>query len=214
MADWIIRRETPEDYAAVENVIREAFWNLYVPGCDEHYIAHVLRGHEDFIPELDLVAEAEGRILGSVMYTKAWLKDESGSEKEILTFGPIGILPGFQRRGIGKALLERSFEIARGMGYDAIVIFGHPGNYVSRGFISCKKANVSLPDGTFPTAMLAKALTEDAFDGRRWFYRDSPAFEINPDQAQAFDRQFPQKEKKTQPSQEEFYIYSHSVVKG
>ena len=108
----IIRKEQPEDYLRVETIIRKAFWNLYVPGCYEHYLAHILRSHEDFIPELDLVIEKDGLVIGSVMYTKNRLIDENGAEKQILTFGPICIAPEYQRMGYGKELMEVSFQKA------------------------------------------------------------------------------------------------------
>lgn len=209
----VIRNERPRDYRAVENMIREAFWNLYVPGCSEHYLAHVMREHEDFIRELDLVAELDGRIVGNVMYTKSRLIDEEGREKEILTFGPVSVMPGFQRQGIGKALLEHSFGIAVKLGYEAIVIFGNPGNYVARGFKSCKKYNVCLENQVFPSAMLVKELREGVFDGRRWYYHDSPVYGINEKEAKKFDLEFEPKEQREEPSQEEFYIHSHSVIR-
>ena len=104
----IIRNEAPADYRAVEEMTREAFWNLYMPGCVEHYLAHILRSASDFIPELDLVVEKDNRIIGNVMYTKAKLIDETGREKTILTFGPVCIDPDFQRQGLSKLLLEKS----------------------------------------------------------------------------------------------------------
>ena len=112
----IIRKEQPEDYLRVETIIRKAFWNLYVPGCYEHYLAHILRSHEDFIPELDLVIEKDGLVIGSVMYTKNRLIDENGAEKQILTFGPICIATEYQRMGYGKELMEVSFQKAVQMG--------------------------------------------------------------------------------------------------
>lgn len=209
---FLIRRETKEDYRQVEELTRKAFWNLYVPGCTEHYIAHVIRDHADFIPELDLVAELDGRVIGNIMYTKASLTDEAGTKKPVLTFGPISVLPEYQRKGCGKALIEASFQKATALGYNVVVIFGNPGNYVGRGFKSCKKYNVCLENGIFPVAMLVKELTPDALDGRKWIYHDSPAMNIDQAAAEAFDRQFEPMEKKHQPSQEEFYIYSHSVL--
>lgn len=88
-----IRRETEADYRAVEELHRNAFWNVHVPGCCEHYLAHVLRKHPDFIPELDLVYELDGEIVGNVMYTKSELLEEGGNSTGILTFGPIGVAP-------------------------------------------------------------------------------------------------------------------------
>lgn len=208
----IIRNETPTDYRSVEELTRKAFWNLYVPGCNEHYLAHVMRGHQDFIPELDFVAELDGQIIGNIMYTKTRLIDEKGVIKNILTFGPVCIMPEYQRKGYGKQLLEYSFQKAVELGYDVIVIFGNPDNYVSRGFISCKKYNICLPNGSFPAAMMVKELESGALDGRKWIYYESPVFKIDEQQAEIFDELFPPLEKKYQPSQEEFYIHSHSVL--
>ncbi len=212
--DYTIRLETEKDHREVENLAREAFWNLSVPGCHEHYFVHVLRQHADFIPELDFVLESEGRILGFVMYAKGRLVDEQGNEKPILTMGPICVHPACQRRGFGKALLEYSFAAARAMGHDVVINFGNPDNYVARGYKSCKKYNVCFMGDVFPAALLVKELKEGTLDGRKWFYYPSDA-EALCDDAQAvaaFDSQFPPKEKAWQPSQEEFYIHSHSVI--
>ncbi len=207
-----IRKETTADYQTVEELTRRAFWNLYVPGCTEHYLVHILRSHEDFIPELDLVAERHGKIIGSILYTKAALIDEAGYEKPILTFGPVCIHPDYQRQGYGKQLMEYSFDKAAALGYDTIVIFGNPGNYVSRGFKSCQKYRVSLADGSYPAAMLVKELHPGALDGRKWVYRQSPAFTFDEDAAQRFDDELEPWEKKHLPCQEEFYIHSHAVI--
>ncbi len=207
-----IRNEEEADYQRVEEITRRAFYNLYVPGCNEHYLVHVMRAHKDFVPELDLVIEADNQIIGNIMYTKAKLVDEAGEEKEILTFGPVCVLPEFQRMGYGKMLLEHSFEKAVVLGYDVIVIFGNPDNYVSRGFKSCKKYNVCMENGIYPSAMMVKELKPDALDGRKWFYYDSPVMNIDEEAAERFDEALQKMEKKYQPSQEVFYIHSHSVI--
>ena len=196
----------------MEELIRKAFYNLYVPGCTEHYLARVMRGHEDFIPELDLVLELDGRVIGSILYTKAKLSDAAGKEKEILTFGPVCIAPEYQRMGYGRRLMETSFEKAAALGYDVIVIFGSPANYVARGFKSCKKFNVCADNGRYPAAMLVKELVHGALDGRKWVYRDSPVMAFSEEEAQRYDDTLEKLEKKWQPSQEEFYILSHSFV--
>jgi len=208
-----IRREEQTDYERVEEITRKAFWNLYTPGCNEHYLVHVMRFHKDFLPELDFVIEVDNQIIGNIMYTKARLIDEAGEEKNILTFGPVSILPEYQRRGYGKKLLEYSFEQAAALGYDVIVIFGNPGNYVSRGFKSCKKFNVCLEDGTYPTAMLVKELKPNVLDGRKWVYYQSPVYEIDEQEALCFDDALEKMEKKYLPCQEEFYILSNSIIK-
>jgi len=146
------------------------------------------------------------------MYTKAKLVDESGSEKEVLTFGPVCILPEYQRMGYGKMLIEHSFELAAAFGYDVIVIFGNPGNYVGRGFKSCKKYNVCLENDVYPAAMLVKELKPETLDGRKWVYVESPVMKIDENEAEHFDESLEKMEKKFQPSQEEFYIHSHSTI--
>ncbi|MBD5506981.1 MAG: N-acetyltransferase [Lachnospiraceae bacterium] len=213
MNNLIIRNEQTGDYRKVEELHRNAFWNLGVPGCNEHYLAHILRTHEDFIPELDYVCELDGQVVANVMYTKSKLVDEQGNETGILTFGPIGVAPEVQRKGIGKALLEKSFHEAVRMGYKAIAIFGNPDNYVARGFRSCKKYNVCVEGDVFPAALLVKELEPNFFDGRKYYFHESAAFDINDSDAEAFDKNFEYKEKAFQPSQEEFYIHSHSVIR-
>lgn len=215
MNNITIRIETENDYRAVEELTREAFWNVYKPGADEHYFVHRMRKHPDFIPELAYVLECDGRIIGSIMYTKAWLEDEEGNRKEIVSFGPLCVAPEYQRQKLGRLLIEYSFRAARKLGYDVNIIFGNPGNYVSRGFVSCKKKNVSfVVQGNYPTALLVCELVPDALDGKNWMYIPSTAADCCEDveAVEAFDSTFPPKEKAWQPSQEEFYIYSHSCV--
>lgn len=208
----VIRNETEKDYKTVEEITRKAFYNIYVPGCMEHYLVHIMRDHEDFIKELDFVVELDGKVIGNIMYTKAKLVDEAGEEKAILTFGPVSILPEYQRMGYGKQLMEHSFQKARQMGYDVVVIFGDPGNYVSRGFKSSSRYHICLLDGSYPTAMLAKELKENALDGRKWMYYDSPVMQVDEKEAAAYDDSLEKMEKKVLPCQEEFYILSHSCL--
>ena len=207
-----IRNEKEDDYKIVEEITRNAFYNLYVPGCVEHYLVHIMRQHEDFIPALDFVAELDGQVIGNIMYTKAKLVDEEGCEKAILTFGPVSIAPEYQRMGYGKRLIEHSFEQAVLMGYDVIVIMGSPMNYVGRGFKSCKKYNVCLENGKYPAAMMVKELIPNALDGRKWLYRESPIMAISEEEAMRYDDSFEKIEKRHQPSQEEFYIMSHAFI--
>lgn len=208
-----IRNEEESDYQRVEEITRKCFWNLYIPGCNEHYLVHIMRSHEDFLPELALVIEVDNQIIGNIMYTKAKLIDESGAEKEILTFGPVCILPEYQRKGYGKKLIEYSFEQAVALGYDVIVIFGNPNNYVSRGFKSCKRYNICLENDIYPSAMMVKELKPEVLDGRKWVYHQSPVFEIDEQEAERFDAGLESLEKKYQPSQEEFFIHSHSIIR-
>lgn len=208
----LIRNEEKKDYAEVETLIRKAFYNMYMPGCVEHYLVRVMREHEDFIPELDFVLETDGKIIGNIMYTKAKLVDEAGIEKEVLTLGPVCIDPEYQRGGYGKRLMEHSFEKALQLGYDVIVLFGSPANYVCRGFKCCKIFNVCIENGKFPSAMMVKELVPNALDGRKWMYHDSPVMAIDEKEALAYDDTLEKMEKKHKPSQDEFYIMSQSFV--
>lgn len=210
--EYFIRNEQSKDLREVEELTRKAFWNVNVPGCNEHYLVHVMRNHPDFIPELDFVLEKDNHIIGNIMYTKAKLMDQENRVKQILTFGPLSIFPEFQREGYGKVLLEYSFEKAKAMAYDVIAIFGNPDNYISRGFKSCKKYNICINEDFYPAAMLVKELTEECLDGRKWRYIESDVYEVNEEAAEQFDSDFEKIDKKFQPSQEEFYIHSHSKI--
>ncbi len=207
-----IRNETQADRRTVEDITRRAFYNIYAPGCVEHYLVRTMRDHPDFIPELDFVAELDGEVIGNVMYTRSTLTDEAGAVKDILTFGPVSIAPEHQRKGFGRRLLEHSFRRAAELGWDAVVIFGSPANYVGLGFKSCKKFNISLENGKFPSAMLGKELKEGALGGRRWVYRDSPVMGVDEGEARRYDDTLEPMAKEFRPSQEEFYIMSHSTV--
>lgn len=208
-----IRNEEPKDYGIVETITRNAFYNLYTPGCMEHYLVHIMREHEDFIRDLDFVLELDGKVFGYIMYTKATLTDARGNVKNILTFGPLCIEPQYQRRGFGKLLIRHSLEKALSMEYDTVVIFGMPSNYVSSGFVSCKKCNVCVEGDKFPAAMLVKELKPGVLDGRRWYYKDSPVMAVRPEEALAYDDTLPPKERKYTNSQETFYIMSHAFLK-
>lgn len=208
----IIRNEKKEDWELVERITRQAFYNLYVPGCVEHYLVHIMREHEDFIPELDFVLELDGQAIGNIMYTKAKLTDENGTEKEILTFGPVSIHPAYQRMGYGKMLMEHSFQAAIQLGYDTIVILGSPANYVSRGFKCCKKYNVCIENGKYPAAMMVKELIPHILDEHKWLYQDSPVMAISKEEAERYDDTLEPMEKKYLPSQDEFYIMSQAFI--
>jgi len=207
-----IENERPEDFRIVEELIKRAFWNVNFPGCDEHYLAHHLRTQKDFLPELDFVLKLDGKIIANIMYVKSKLIDENGGEKIVLTFGPLGVLPEYQRQGYGKRLLDHSLEKAKAFGYEAVVIFGNPENYVTSGFKSCKKYNVAISEGVYPVPLLVKELHEGALAGKSWIYKESAAYEFSEKAAEEFDKDFPQYPKEYRPSQELFYIYSNSKM--
>lgn len=212
--ELIIRKETEKDFRPVEELAREAFWNLYIPGCVEHYLVHQLRHHPDFIKELDFVAELNGKIVGNILYTRSWLVDESGQEIEILTFGPISVLPEYQHKGIGSALISHTKTLARRMGAKAIVILGDPHNYCKHGFKSSRDLNISNMNGEYPYGMLALELEEGALSGHAWKYRYSAAYEIDEKDADEFDKSYVKKEKGYQVSQEIFSIAVRAYLKS
>ena len=152
----LIRKEKPEDYREVEELIRKTFWNLYVPGCSEHYFAHLVRQSPDFIPELDFILEEDGKIIGHIMYVKAKLIANDGTKKDVLSFGPFTIHPDYQRKGYGRKLLNHSLEVAKKLGYDTVIIFGNPENYICYGFKNCKRFNIHLNLGIYFTLIKGK----------------------------------------------------------
>lgn len=202
----LIRNETENDYRAVEEITRAAFWNLYSPGCVEHYLVHEMRAHTDFLPELDFVAECDGKLVGNIMYTKAWLVAETGKAMDILTFGPISVLPEYQRKGIGSALIQHTRELAIQQGARAIVIFGDPHNYCKLGFKSSKDLGISDLNGEYPYGLLALELAAEALAGHAWKYRYSAVYEVDEQAAAEYDQGFEKKEKGVQYSQEIFSI--------
>lgn len=211
--DIEIRNETEKDFREVEELTREAFWNLYFPGCNEHYLVNQMRNHQDFIKELDFVAECNGKIVGNIMYTKAWLINENRQEKEIISFGPLSVLPEYQRKGIGSALINHTKNIALKKGIKGIVILGDPHNYCKHGFKSGKDLNISDMNGEYPYGMLALELEERAFEGYKWKFKYSDAFNINEKDTENFDKSFKRKEKGYKYSQEIFSIAFRSYIK-
>ncbi len=207
-----IRPETENDHRVVEELTRAAFWNLYVPGCNEHYLVHRMRTHADFLTELNVVAEVEGRVVGSIMYTRSSLVGPNDERLETVTFGPVSVLQEFQRRGIGSALIRHTAAAVKAQGIPAIIIFGNPSNYVSLGFVGSKRFHISMPDGTFPASMLVLPFREDLLINNRWRFFESDVFTFSNDDAEEYDKQFPPLEKSYRPSQELFNIISRSFI--
>ena len=190
-----IRNETEKDFHEVEELTREAFWNLYFPGCVEHYLVHQMRNHPDFIKELDFVAEYNGKIVGNIMYTKAWLMNENGQEIEIISFGPLSVLPEYQRKGIGSLLVSHTKNAAHKKGIKGIVIFGDPHNYCKHGFKNGKDLNISDMNGEYPYGLLALELEKQAFEGHQWKFKYCYVFYVGEEDAEKFDKNFCTKEK-------------------
>ena len=200
-----IRKETIDDYKAVEHITREAFWNLFVPGCDEHYLCHILRDSTCFIPELDYVAEADGRIVGNIIYSKAKVIGDNGEEHLVIMFGPIAVLPEYQHLGIGSKLIEHTKQKARQLGYTAILIYGDPKYYEKVGFVPAENYDIATADNKYHEALQAYELIDGALQSVRGRFVENKIFDINMEAAMEFDKGFePKKHIKGLPSQIRF----------
>ena len=201
MQNIIIRNETPGDYRIVENLTREAFWNIYRPGCLEHYVLHTFRCDPAFVPELDLVMERDGKIIGHIMYVHSAIRTDDGREVPIMTFGPISIAPALQRKGYGKLLLDHSMEKARAMGTGALAITGNIDFYGKSGFVVSKTRGIRYEDAPEEDYFLIAELEPGFLDGITGTYRDPAGYFVDEAEAEAFDAQFPPKEKQKLPGQ-------------
>lgn len=208
-----IRNEEESDFREVEILTREAFWNLYTQGCDEHYLVHKMRKHPDFIKYLDFVAVADDKIIGNIMYTKSFVLDESGKKIETITFGPLSVLPEYQKRGTGSALINHSKQIAVQNGHRAILILGHPHNYCKHGFKVSKDYNISDPEGNYPFGLLVLELADGALTGINGKFYYSDVYNLDHDAAAEFDKQFEFKKKEYRHSQYEFQLACRAYVK-
>lgn len=199
-----IRCEKTEDYNIVEQITREAFWNLYCPGCNEHFIVHYLREHPDFIPELSFVIELDGEVAGSIFYSHSKVVDDDGNQHKTITFGPVSISPRLHRKGLGRALITYSMEEAKRQGYTAIIIGGYPYHYATYGFEGAKKFGICLPDGNYYTGIMALPIFDGALDKVKGCIYFSEALEPDESDLAEFDKKFPHKEKAIADSQAEF----------
>ncbi|WP_297636482.1 N-acetyltransferase [uncultured Clostridium sp.] len=199
-----VRNEMVNDYEKVELITREAFWNLYFPGCNEHLIIHNLRKHEDFIKELAFVIEVDGTVIGSIHYSKSKVISSNGQEHETITFAPVSILPSLHGKGFGKILIQHSIAAAKDLGYKGIVIGGYPSYYKKYGFIGSKKYEISLSDGNFYTGIMALPLYENALNNINGVIHFSETMEPDEDALNEFDMKFPHKEKEDCESQLQF----------
>ena len=202
--DYLIRLERKEDYSAVENMVREAFWNVYRPGCLEHYVLNCLRNYKDFVSELDFVIEKAGGIIGQNIFVKANIKADDGRNIPILTMGPICITPKFKRKGYGKILLDYSIEKATELDFGAVCIEGNIDFYGKSGFTYASKYGIryhGLPEDADASFFLCKELIPGYLNGVTGEYTTPTGYLIDEAEAEEFDKQFPYKEKLKLPGQ-------------
>lgn len=199
-----IRPETESDDRAVENLTREAFWNVYRTGCMEHYVLHCFRTDPAFVPELDLVMELDGTLIGHIMYARSEIACSDGRALPIMTFGPISIAPEYKRQGYGKCLLDYSMEKAKEMGAGALAITGNILFYGKSGFVPAKSKGIRYADDPDASYLLIKELTPGFLSGLSGTYKDPEGYfvcERDPDGFAQFEATFPEKEKQKLPGQ-------------
>lgn len=200
----IIRKETPDDYREVENLVRESFWNVYRPGCLEHFVLHELRSDPAFVKELDFVMEAEGRIIGQNIFMRAVIAADDGREIPIMTMGPICIANDLKRQGYGKKLLDYSLEKAKELGCGALCFEGNIGFYGKSGFGYASEKGIryhGLPEGADSSFFLCKELIAGYLEGITGEYTPPRGYFVDEAAAEEFDKAFPPKEKRKLPGQ-------------
>lgn len=202
--DYIIRLERKDERREVENLVREAFWNVYRPGCLEHFVLNQLRENPDFVPELDFVMEKDGALIGQNIFMRAVIKADDGRDIPIMTMGPICIAPEFKRKGYGKILLDFSLEKAAEMGAGAVCFEGNIDFYGKSGFKTASTFGIryhGVPEGEDASFFLCKELKAGYLDGVTGVYATPQGYFVDEAAAEEFDKSFPPKEKLKLPGQ-------------
>ena len=202
--NYTIRLEEKKDYRTVENLIRESFWNVYRPGCSEHYVIHVLRSDPAFVKELDFVMEQGGRIIGQNIFMETIIEADDGKIIPVLTMGPICIANDLKQQGYGKALLNYSLDKAAALGFGAVLFEGNIDFYGKSGFDYASKFGIryhDLPEDADSSFFLCKELKEGYLDGISGVYQTPQGYYVNDADVEEFDKQFPHMEKLKLPGQ-------------
>ena len=192
--DVVLRNETVSDYRTVEELTREAFWNHHVPGCDEHYLLHIMRNGDAFIPELDIVAQVNGEIVGNIVYTKAKIVDDNGNYHHVISFGPISVLPAFWGKGIGRILIEHTTLLAKELGHTAVLIYGDPDYYSRFGFTAAENYKIRTADNMYAVPLQVLELCPGALSNISGRFLEDEIYEIDEMAAKEFDKGFSPKE--------------------
>ncbi|MHB9031824.1 MAG: GNAT family N-acetyltransferase [Anaerolineae bacterium] len=194
-----LRLENEQDFGEVEQLTREAFWNHYSPGCSEHLVVHKLRSSAAFVPELDYVAIEDNRIVGSIFYSKMFFGPEHRMSEDVLAFGPISVLPAYQRRGIGRRMIACTTSKARELGYKAVLITGDSRYYNPLGFTTASRYGVHLkgiPAADEAVFFMAMELEAGYLSSHPGVYDFDQSFVIDQAKVDQFDKRFPPKVKR------------------
>lgn len=200
----IIRLEEESDYRRVEEIAREAFWNLYFPGAHEHIVVNKIRKSPDFIKKLTYVIEVDGKVEGAIFYTNSKIIDKKGVEYNTISFGPVFISPKWHRKGLGRKLITYTIEKAKDMGYRAIITLGYPYHYEPYGFLGGKKYGICMGDMQYYCGLLVLPLFENSLENIQGYVVFSQDLEVTEEEVENFEKNFPYKEKGFQESQIEF----------
>ena len=194
-----LRLENEKDYFEVENLTREAFWDVYRPGCSEHLVLNKLRQADSFIKDLDYVLIEDGKIVGNIVYTKMFTGTERKMSDEVIAFGPISVHPDFQKKGLEKKLIEYTLDKAKCLGYKAVLITGDNNYYNPLGFESACRYHVYLPgtsEDDEAVFFMAKELEEGYLGNNNGIYDFDICFNVSEEELEIFDRKFPEKAKR------------------
>jgi predicted N-acetyltransferase YhbS len=192
--DIKLRLEEEKDYSTVENLTREAFWNSYKPGCDEHLLIHNIRNSKEFIKELDYVAIYNNEIVGNIVYVKSKIISTI-KEYDVLTFGPISVLPIYQKRGIGKKLIEHTIKKANEMEFKTIIIYGNQKYYERFGFRNTREYGITDMEGNYNDALMVLELFPGVLENINGKFFEGEIYKIDKEELEAFEKRFPYKEK-------------------
>lgn len=200
----VIRLEKKEEYRQVENLVRESFWNVYRPGCLEHYVLNQLREDPAFVQDLDFVMEQDGKLIGQNVFMRAVIKSDDGTDIPIMAMGPICITPELQKKGYGKLLLDYSLEKAQELGCGAVCFEGNINFYGKSGFTQASTFGIryhGLPEGEDASFFLCKELIPGYLNGVTGEYTPPQGYFVEEAEAEAFDQEFPYREKLKLPGQ-------------
>ena len=206
-----LRLEEEKDYRLVEKLTREAFWNVHVPGCDEHLLIHNLRKTKEFIEELDFIACQDDKIVGNIIYVKTKVKS-TDKEHTVLTFGPLSVLPELQNKGIGSKLINHTIKLSKEMGYKGIIIYGNPEYYKKFGFKESKEYKITNEEKKYPAALLVLELYPNALYEVEGIFDEGKIYEVNKKELEKFEKGFSKKEKGFAKTQERFEELSNKYL--
>ena len=189
-----VRIEQSSDYHETDNITRKSLWNPYSPGCDGHYLLHIMRNHHKVVPDLDIVADHNNKLVGNDVRLKSLIRADDGNQYEVLSLGPISVLPEYQQQGIGGRMIALTKKLASEMGFRAILLCGDPDYYLRQGFIPAETLGIRTEDNMYATALHVCELYDNALANVKGRYIEDKIYQIDKSAANEFDKRFPPKE--------------------